>query len=245
MCYSNLRSGPHICSGLNCATTQIIILGKPPHVLSSYILGSSTIEAVDHWLVDRDEVLQALRDNLQCAMTRMKAQANKHMCEMQFQVGQWCYIKLQPHKQILVLGQCFTKLSKRFYGPFKIIKWIGLVAYKLDLPEHCKIHPTFHISVLKLCPNPDMAPPLVFPSTVIGNQPLVMSLAVLNSRIVKRGSVEVPQVLVQWDGLPDLEDTSWDDLSNFRKLYPAFHLEERCLLERRVMIRCRWIEARD
>lgn len=193
------------------------VFGKPPPVLSSYVLGSSTIEAVDHWLFDRDEVLHALRDNLRRAQIRMKAHADKRRREMHFHVGQWCYIKLQPHRQISVSGQRFTKLSKWIYGPFKIIKRIGPVAYKLNLPKHCKIHLIFHISVLKLCPNPDMDPPIVLPSSVIGNQTLVLPLAVLSSRIVKRGSVEVPQVLVQWDGLP-LENTSWEDLPNFKAI---------------------------
>ncbi|GJX03686.1 putative reverse transcriptase domain-containing protein [Tanacetum coccineum] len=44
------------------------------------------------------------------------------------------------------------KLNPQFIGPFKILEWIGLVAYKLELPEELRnVHNTFHISNLKKC----------------------------------------------------------------------------------------------
>ncbi|GJT49015.1 putative reverse transcriptase domain-containing protein [Tanacetum coccineum] len=50
---------------------------------------------------------------------------------------------------------CFEKkgkLAPRFVGPFEIIKRIGPVAYRLDLPEELNgVHDTFHVSNLKKC----------------------------------------------------------------------------------------------
>ncbi|GJX29126.1 putative reverse transcriptase domain-containing protein [Tanacetum coccineum] len=50
---------------------------------------------------------------------------------------------------------CFRKrgkLNPQYIGPFKILEWIGLVAYKLKLPEELKnVHNTFHVSNLKKC----------------------------------------------------------------------------------------------
>ncbi|GJV71729.1 putative reverse transcriptase domain-containing protein [Tanacetum coccineum] len=44
------------------------------------------------------------------------------------------------------------KLAPRFVGPFDIIKKVGPMAYRLDLPEELNgVHDTFHVSNLKKC----------------------------------------------------------------------------------------------
>ncbi|GKB00811.1 putative reverse transcriptase domain-containing protein [Tanacetum coccineum] len=44
------------------------------------------------------------------------------------------------------------KFNPRYIGPFKILERIGLVAYKLELPEELRnVHNTLHVSNLKKC----------------------------------------------------------------------------------------------
>lgn len=63
---------------------------------------------------------------------------------MTFEVGDRVYLKLQPYKQLSTEMTKDHKLSKRFYGPFKILEQISPMAYRLDLPASSEIHPAFH-----------------------------------------------------------------------------------------------------
>jgi hypothetical protein len=79
----------------------------------------------------------------------MKNQADKKRSERQFEVGDLVYLKLQPFVQQSVAVRTNNKLSLRYFGPYKVLARVGLVAYKLELPDTSKIHPVVHVSLLK------------------------------------------------------------------------------------------------
>ncbi|KAH0635853.1 hypothetical protein KY289_035768 [Solanum tuberosum] len=60
-------------------------------------------------------------------------------------------LQLKTYRQLSVRLKRGHKLGRRYFGPFKVIKRIGDVAYKLELSVEAKIHPVFHVSVLKRC----------------------------------------------------------------------------------------------
>jgi hypothetical protein len=44
------------------------------------------------------------------------------------------------------------KFAPRYIGPYKVLKRVGAVAYRLELPEEMSdIHPVIHISQLRRC----------------------------------------------------------------------------------------------
>ncbi|GKD23491.1 reverse transcriptase domain-containing protein [Tanacetum coccineum] len=60
-------------------------------------------------------------------------------------------LKVSPWKGVIRFAKR-DKLSPQYVGPFKIIDRIGLVAYKLELPDELRgIHNTFHVYNLKRC----------------------------------------------------------------------------------------------
>ncbi|GJV99931.1 hypothetical protein Tco_1555183 [Tanacetum coccineum] len=67
------------------------------------------------------------------------------------EVGDRVLLKVTPWKGIVCFGKK-GKLAPRYVGPFEIFEKIGLVAYKLRLPEELSsVHDTFHVSNLKKC----------------------------------------------------------------------------------------------
>ena len=184
-----------------------VTFGRKPPIFPQYIFGTSNIEAIDETLTQREAIFEMLRRKLLKAQSRMKASADRHHRDQEFKVRDWVLVKLKPYRQVLAMAATYSKLDKRYYDPFQIIV-CGKVAYKLQLPEHSRIHPVFHVSLLK---------PYVAYATALGivdlpplnfdNHLVVTPLAIVASKFIPSEAGPKHMVLVQWQGLPP-EETS-------------------------------------
>ncbi|GJY54895.1 putative reverse transcriptase domain-containing protein [Tanacetum coccineum] len=71
---------------------------------------------------------------IKAARDRHKSYADKRRKPLKFSVGDYVLLKVSPWKGVIHFGKK-GKLAPRFVRTFEIIEKIGLVAYRLDLPE--------------------------------------------------------------------------------------------------------------
>jgi hypothetical protein len=118
---------------------------------------------------------------------------------------------MKSYKESALGMKTHVKISPRWYRPLKVLQKVGQVSYKIQLPDKCKLHDTFHVSHLKkhTCPNalPNPILPLVTKDGKVKNAPL----AILQRRIIPRSvgdyDVAIPQWLVHWDTMTAEEAT--------------------------------------
>ncbi|GJY45331.1 hypothetical protein Tco_0434394 [Tanacetum coccineum] len=103
-------------------------------------------------------------------------------------------LKVSPWKEVVRFGKR-GKLNPRFVGPFKVIKRVRDVAYKLELPEELsRVHNTFHIT--------DREP-----------------IEITDREVKRLKRSRIPLVKVRWNSKRGPEFT-WEREDQFRKKYP-------------------------
>ncbi|GJT95717.1 putative reverse transcriptase domain-containing protein [Tanacetum coccineum] len=138
----------------------------------------------------------------------------------EFQVGDKVMLKVLPWKGVVHFGKR-GKLNLRYVGPFKVLKKVGVVAYKLELPQELsRVHNTFHVSNLKKCYFDD---PLVVP--LEGFQVddklhfVEEPVEIMDGEVKQLRQSRVPIVKVRWNSRRGPEFT-WESEDQFRKKYP-------------------------
>jgi hypothetical protein len=120
---------------------------KPVTFLSPPPLATTNVPAANQLTDHMKTVVADVQRCLEAARQRQLNFANAHRSELSFEVGQQVWLSTQNLKQ-KVRGNT-SKLTPRYWGPFKIVKKVGPVAYALDLPSSMQVHPVFHVSLLK------------------------------------------------------------------------------------------------
>jgi hypothetical protein len=100
---------------------------------------------------EAEEKVAEIREKLKAAQSRQKNYADKRRREIGFNPGDFVYLKVSPIRGMRRF-QVQGKLAPRYIGPYRVLKRVGAVAYRLGLPEEMSdIHPVFHVSQLRRC----------------------------------------------------------------------------------------------
>ncbi|KAL2232627.1 UNVERIFIED_CONTAM: Transposon Ty3-G Gag-Pol polyprotein [Sesamum indicum] len=203
-----------------CLESYLRQCGYPPQQLSIGPYLQSHHSGIDELMQERVKTLQLLKDNLHQAQQKMKQYADKKRTEREFQVGDEVFLKLQPYRQTSMSLKKKLKLSAKYFGPYKVMERIGKVAYKLELPPGSKIHPIFHVSLLKKKIGPKYFPSVNLPE-LEDEVFKIYPAAILARRLIHRNNAGVPQVLIQWaHSSPD--QATWEDYHEIAARFPGF-----------------------
>nr|GEV04722.1 hypothetical protein [Tanacetum cinerariifolium] len=97
-----------------------------------------------------EKIIQ-IKSRIQGARDHWKSYADVRSKPLEFQVGDKVMLKVSPWKGVIHFGKR-GKLNPRYIGPFKVLAKVGIVAYRLKLPQQLsRVYSTFHVSNLKKC----------------------------------------------------------------------------------------------
>lgn len=139
-------------------------------------------------------------DTIKFAAMFIKDQYNNKHKSMFFNVSN--FVALRLHRGYNVTGiKGNTKILQQFAGPFKILKRIGKLAYRVELPPGIKIHPVISVAHLEPYPDPAKDPYQRPYAQGIVLDPVPEKL--LNRRTQRRRNRgEIVEYLVRFSGRP-------------------------------------------
>jgi hypothetical protein len=185
-------------------------------VRSPIDLADVIVPAAQSCAQDLTDAIEHAKTKLRESHERQARAANKERQDGRFKVGD--KVKLST-VNLNLPSTMSKKLAARFLGPFKVERVINPVAYKLKLPASLKIHPVFHINLLRPWKEDqefpehkgESSPVHVYPDD---DQWLVDKL--LDKRRERVGRQWVIKYLVRWLNCGP-EDNSWEPASNIEK----------------------------
>jgi len=136
-------------------------------------------EAATAFFQRQQEILRDARRSMALAQELYAEHANSRRHAKVFEIGDRVYLST---RNLSLEGP--TRFKPRWLGPFPITAKHSAVAYTLQLPAEMRIHPTFHVSLLKAARHPPQD--LVMPSVPVRSnldttEPV---LSVLNVRTI-------------------------------------------------------------
>ena len=168
--------------------------------------------------------MQYAKACLETAQARQKAYFDQSRIERSFEEGE--YVLLNTKNLTLKNDQgtvARAKLLPKFIGPYRILRKVGKVAYELELPEACRIHKVFHVSLLQQYLDPHVFPgakPVPQPLDWLDSIPVFAVEGIKDHTVLFSGGKRSVTYLIKWAGFDDMYDT-WEPENHVRQAIPA------------------------
>lgn len=173
------------------------------------LLSDSRVPSAGDLLQESQDTMKALKENIAKAQNQQKQYADQKGTERHFEVGDMVYLMLQPYRQSTLRKSGLEKLKPRYYGPFRILRRVGEVAYELELPAESRVHNVFHVSRLKKAFEHRVVPSAVLPPLDDEGKLILVPESILEYRERQLRRRTIREYLVKWRDLP-VEDATWE-----------------------------------
>jgi hypothetical protein len=184
----------------------------------------TNVESTSTFLRKMYNILLQTRRAISAAQSKQKHYADQHRRELDFEVGDKVMLSSENITTEANRQRPTRKLAHPFIGPFAIEAKVSPVSYRLQLPAEMRIHPVFHVSLLK----PHQENPAEFAGRKPPPPPPVAkggeSEYVVERILDKRTKGRRTEYLVKWSGY-GLHDATWQtptDLAHAQKAVRAF-----------------------
>ena len=188
--------------------------GSHPHTPLTLGLPEGTLPTLEVVFKDMESTLTTrIKELITAAQDRQKTYAdNRFRRPHTFQVGD----KVMLSTKNLKFRVGVKKLHPKYLGPFEITEMVGSSnnAVRLRLPSsYHRIHPVFHVSLLKPFHEGSSFKPLPPEPEVEDGMPYYKVERILGTRVRKVGRRKVQEFLIQWVGY-DHSHNSWEPRKN-------------------------------
>jgi hypothetical protein len=174
------------------------------------------------FVIEAEEKVKTIQNNLKAAQSRQKSYADIRRRPLQFQVGDFVYLRVSPTRGVQRFG-IKGKLAPRYIGHFKVIEVCGPIAYRLQLPPQlAAIHDIFHVSQLRKC--------VKVPTEIIDPQVIEIEsditytehpIKVLDTKERRTRRETIKMFKIQWDHHTE-EEATWETESYLQRNFPVF-----------------------
>lgn len=110
------------------------LFGRKPPNIARYVLRISCNNLIVQYMLCPNDALNLLKFTLSKSQTQMKTSVDKGRTRDQLDEGKWGFFKQESYRQHSLMRTSQHKFSRKYFGPYKMLKRKGMVAYKLHLP---------------------------------------------------------------------------------------------------------------
>ncbi|KAL2231996.1 UNVERIFIED_CONTAM: Transposon Tf2-11 polyprotein [Sesamum indicum] len=169
-----------------------------------------------------------VRSCLGIAQKRMKKYADQNRRFIEFNAGDLVLVKVPNPKLSKSSRWRDPRLMQKYVGPLPVLRRIGTVAYKVELPPCWRIHNVFYVSQLKKYSadkEDDTRNQPSRPQLELKKTKEKVAEAILDHRVTSTAKKDHTEYLVKWRGCSSEENT-WERVTNLKAFLPlveAYH----------------------